>query len=317
MKMEVTIAHDPKAAGMPAFDPALEPTGSIPPLAARRLVKHYDGQAALAGVSLSLEAGTVLGLIGRNGAGKSTLIRALLGLLEPESGEAQVWGRPALAMGDAAKARLGYVPQQPEALSWLKVGDMLEFVGRFYPRWDAGFVRSTLARWELPANKALARLSPGERQRVAIIRALASQPELLVLDEPVAALDPVARRELLREIATRAGEFGTTVLFSTHIVSDLERVASHVAFMHRGELLLQSELDSLKERHLRLHVPAGAAEQLVGPVPGEVARRPNPYGGLSVVLVRGEDEPWPALAQSPGVRREVLSLEDLFVEVAG
>src|SRR3546814_6235206 len=98
----------------------------------------------------------------------------------------------------------------------------------------------------------LAKLSPGERQRVAIIRALAPQPELLVLDEPAAALDPVARRELLREIALRAGESGTSVLFSTHIVSDLERVASHVAFMHQCRLLLHSELDSLKERHLRL-----------------------------------------------------------------
>src|SRR3546814_20726110 len=115
----------------------------------------------------------------------------------------------------------------------------------------------------------LAKLSPGERQRVAIIRALAPQPELLVLDEPAAALDPVARRELLREIALRAGESGTSVLFSTHIVSDLERVASHVAFMHQGRLLLHSELDSLKERHLRLHVPPSAADQLVGPVPGE------------------------------------------------
>lgn len=291
--------------------------GDPAPLSARELVKHYDGRAALAGVSLALEPGAVLGLIGRNGAGKSTLIRALLGLMEPESGEARIWGAPALAMDDDAKARLGYVPQQPEALSWLKVGDMLDFVGRFYPRWDAGFVKDTLARWELPPNKVLARLSPGERQRVAIIRALASQPELLVLDEPAAALDPVARRELLREIATRAGEFGTTVLFSTHIVSDLERVASHVAFMHQGRVLLQSELDSLKERHLRLHVPGPAAEQLVGPVPGEVTRRPHPYGGLSVVLVRDEGAPWPALAQSPGVRREVLSLEDLFVEVAG
>ncbi len=287
------------------------------PLAATDLDKRYDGQPALDGVSLRLEPGTVLGLIGRNGAGKTTLIRALLGLVEPDGGSATLWGRPALQMDDAAKARLSYVPQQPEALAWLKVGDMLDFIGRFYPRWDAAFVDATLARWDLPRNKLLAKLSPGERQRVAIIRALAPQPELLVLDEPAAALDPVARRELLREIATRAGEFGTTVLFSTHIVSDLERVASHVAFMHRGRLLLHSELDSLKERHLRLHIPASAADQLAGPVPGEVARRPHPYGGHSVVIVRDEDTSWPVLAHAPGVQREVLSLEDLFVEVAG
>jgi ABC-2 type transport system ATP-binding protein len=287
------------------------------PLAASRLDKRYDGQVALDQVSLRLEPGTVLGLIGRNGAGKTTLIRALLGLIEPDGGDATVWGQPSLRMGDAAKARLAYVPQQPEALAWLKVGDMLEFVGRFYPNWDAAFVDDTLDRWELPRNRMLARLSPGERQRVAIIRALAPRPELLVLDEPAASLDPVARRELLREIALRAGESGTTVLFSTHIVSDLERVASHVAFMHQGRLLLHSELDSLKERHLRLHVPASVADQLVGAVPGEVARRPHLYGGHSIVIVRDEEAAWPALANAPGVQREVLSLEDLFVEVAG
>ncbi|MDN5782325.1 MAG: ABC transporter ATP-binding protein [Luteimonas sp.] len=292
-------------------------TGEALPLAASRLELRYDGRAALDGVSLQLEPGTVLGLIGRNGAGKTTLIRALLGLVEPDGGIAIVWGQPALQMGDAAKARLAYVPQQPEALAWLKVGDMLDFIGRFYPRWDASFVDDTLDRWQLPRDRMLARLSPGERQRVAIIRALAPRPELLVLDEPAASLDPVARRELLREIAMRAGESGTTVLFSTHIVSDLERVASHVAFMHEGRLLLHSELDSLKERHLRLHVPASAADQLVGPVPGEVARRPHLYGGHSIVIVRDEDAAWPTLADAPGVQREVLSLEDLFVEVAG
>ncbi|WP_027080240.1 ABC transporter ATP-binding protein [Luteimonas mephitis] len=287
------------------------------PLAASRLELRYEGHAALDRVSLRLEPGTVLGLIGRNGAGKTTLIRALLGLVEPDAGSATVWGRPALQMGDAAKARLAYVPQQPEALAWLKVGDMLDFVGRFYPNWDAAFVDDTLDRWELPRDRMLAKLSPGERQRVAIVRALAPRPELLVLDEPAASLDPVARRELLREIALRAGESGTTVLFSTHIVSDLERVASHVAFMHQGRLLLHGELDGLKERNLRLHVPASAADQLVGPVPGEVARRPHLYGGHSIVIVREEGAAWPALASAPGVQREVLSLEDLFVEVAG
>lgn len=221
----------------------------VAPLRAVGLEKRYDGRAVLAGVSLEVEPGSVLGLVGRNGAGKSTLIRALLGLIEPDAGHAEVWGQPALRMDDIAKARLGYVPQQPDALGWLEVGQMLEFVGRFYPRWDTGYVDRTLDRWGLPRNKSLAKLSPGERQRVSVLRALAPRPDLLVLDEPAAALDPVARRELLREIALRAGESGTTVLFSTHILSDLERVASHVAFMQQGRIVLHAELDSLKERH--------------------------------------------------------------------
>ncbi len=286
------------------------------PVVVRDVVKRYDKRSILDGVSLVLEPGAVLGLIGRNGAGKSTLIRSLLGLIEPEAGECAIWGEPALALTDDVKARIGYVAQQPESLGWMTAKDMLAFVGRFYANWDQAFVDATLERWRLPAATALSNLSPGERQRVAIIRALASQPELLILDEPASALDPVARRELLREIATRAGEFGTTVLFSTHIVSDLERVASHVAFMHEGRMLLQTELDTLKERHLRLHLPASCATQLVGAVPGEVARRTNPYGGLTIVLIREDGQPWPPLVDAPGVQREHLSLEDLFVEVA-
>nr|WP_159681694.1 ABC transporter ATP-binding protein [Luteimonas sp. 9C] len=291
-------------------------TGAPAPLSVAGLIKQYDHQSVLKGVSLAVEPGTVLGLIGRNGAGKSTLIRAMLGLIEPDAGQAHVWGTPALHLTDAIKQRLGYVPQQPEAMAWLEIGEMLDFIGRFYPGWDAAYVDATLERWQLPRNRVLARLSPGERQRVAIVRALAPRPDLLVLDEPASALDPVGRRELLREIASRAGESGTTVLFSTHIVSDLERVASHVAFLHEGRLLLHSELDSLKERNLRLHVPATVATQLREDVPGEVSRRPHPYGGLSITVLRGEDAPWPDLLQVPGVRGEALPLEDLFIEVS-
>ncbi|MCD9029820.1 ABC transporter ATP-binding protein [Luteimonas sp. BDR2-5] len=291
-------------------------SAEVAPLACEGLIKQYDGRSVLRGISLSVEPGTVLGLIGRNGAGKSTLMRAMLGLIQPDAGSASVWDEPALRMGDAAKQRLGYVPQQPEALDWLRIGEMLDFVGRFYPRWDTAFVDATLERWQLPRNRPLARLSPGERQRVAIVRALALRPELLVLDEPASALDPVGRRELLREIASRAGESGTTVVFSTHIVSDLERVASHVAFLHEGRLLLHSELDSLKERNLRLHVPEAVAAQLREDVPGEVARRPHPYGGLSITVLRDEGAPWPDLARVHGVRGETLSLEDLFIEVS-
>src|SRR5699024_2266180 len=202
------------------------PITDTPPLVARGLSHCYEDTTALQDIHLQLAPGSVLGLIGRNGAGKSTLIRALLGLLEPLAGQAFVLGEPALQLTDASKSRHSYVPQQPDALTWLTAKEMFRFLGRCYPRWDAPLAKAMLERWQRPPQRKLAKLSPGERQRVDLIRALASQPDLLVLDEPAAALDPVARRELLREIALRAGESGTTVLFSTHIVSDLERVAS-------------------------------------------------------------------------------------------
>lgn len=283
------------------------------PLVVHGLAHRYEGGQVLTGVDLALAPGSVLGLIGRNGAGKSTLIRAMLGLLVPLAGSAFVFGEPALKLGDATKARLAYVPQQPEALAWLSAGQMLDYVGRFYPRWDARFVKATLARWQIPPNKLLAKLSPGERQRVDLIRALASQPELLVLDEPAAALDPVARRDLLREVALRAGEAGTTVLFSTHIVSDLERVASEVAFLHEGRLLMHCELDETKERYARLWLPAKMA--MAAPA-ASLSRRRHEDGSLSLVVERDAQDRWPEAAGLPGARIDALGLEDLFVEIA-
>jgi ABC-2 type transport system ATP-binding protein len=283
------------------------------PLAAHGLMHCYEGSNVLCGVDLVLPSGSVLGLIGRNGAGKSTLIRSMLGLLEPLAGSATVFGEPALKLSDASKERLAYVPQQPEALAWLTAQQMLEYVGRFYPRWDQGFAKKTLERWQIQPNKVMAKLSPGERQRVDLIRALASRPELLVLDEPAAALDPVARRELLREIALRAGEAGTTVLFSTHIVSDLERVASDIAFLHQGKLLMHCSMDDTKERYGRMWLP----ERVHYAAPTEsLSRRRHDDGSVSLVVQRDAHGAWPEAASLPGARVDTLGLEDLFVEIA-
>ncbi|HET7562089.1 MAG TPA: ABC transporter ATP-binding protein [Rhodanobacteraceae bacterium] len=283
------------------------------PLQVSGLTHRYDSQLVLDGVDLSLEPGSVLGLIGRNGAGKSTLIRAMLGLLVPDAGSAFVFGEPALRLPDAVKERLGYVPQQPDALAWLTASQMFDYLSRFYPRWDHRFVESTLQRWKIEPKKVMAKLSPGERQRVDLIRALAPQPELLVLDEPAAALDPVARRELLREIALRAGEAGTTVLFSTHIVSDLERVASDIAFLHDGKLLLHCAVDDTKERYARLWLPAKVAYAAPASMFG---KRRHEDGSVAVVIERDAGGGWPEATQLPGARVDALGLEDLFVEIA-
>jgi ABC-2 type transport system ATP-binding protein len=283
------------------------------PMAARGLTHCYEGSNVLCGVDLAMQPGSVLGLIGRNGAGKTTLIRAMLGLLEPLAGSATVFGEPALKLSDASKERLAYVPQQPEALAWLTAQQMLDYVGRFYRRWDQGFAKNTLERWQIQPNKVMAKLSPGERQRVDLIRALASRPDLLVLDEPAAALDPVARRELLREIALRAGEAGTTVLFSTHIVSDLERVASEIAFLHQGKLLMHCSMDDTKERYGRLWLP----ERVHYAAPAaSLSRRRHDDGSLSLVVERDAQGAWPEAASLPGARVDALGLEDLFVEIA-
>jgi ABC-2 type transport system ATP-binding protein len=283
------------------------------PLSCLELRHGFGDRRILEGITLSVPPGAVFGLIGSNGAGKSTLIRILLGLIRPDGGESRVFGCDSLELEDSVKQRLAYVPQQPEAFQWMKVGEMLDFIGGFYPAWDASYVDKMLARLAISRSAKLSKLSPGERQNVALIRALATQPALLVLDEPAAALDPAARRELLREIAGRAGESGTTVFFSTHIVTDLERVASHVALLHGGRLMINAPMDDLKETHARLTL---ASEADIPPhLAGELSRRRHRDGSVSLVIERRPGEQWPVIGASAGSALESLSLEDLFVEV--
>ena len=285
------------------------------PVICQNIRKRFGVNSVLAGVSLSIPKGAILGLVGRNGAGKTTLIRILVGLLMPDGGTACILGEPALQMTDASKTHFGYVPQQPQSLGWMSVESMLEFVVSFYPNWDRDYVWTSLMRWDIPPSRRLATLSPGERQRVALIRALAIRPEVLILDEPASGLDPVARRDLLREIALRAGEAGMTVLFSTHIVSDLERVASHVCFLHHGKVLLDASVDDLKETRARLILPREATVNFSKHLPCEIARRRRPDGGMTIVLTRDAAGNWPGAATSGGGTLEPMNLEDLFIEV--
>jgi len=284
------------------------------PLQAHALQLRYGKHAVLRDVSLQLPRGQVLGLIGRNGAGKSSLIGCMLGLLQPQSGQAMVMGAPALDMDDARKMRVAYVPQQPQSFAWMKIGQLFAYLGQLYPSWDRSYANTLLKRWELDPDRSIAKLSPGQAQRLALIRALAPRPALLVLDEPASALDPIARRELMRDIIEQAIDNEATVLFSSHIISDLERVASHVALLHRGGIMLNQPLDELKERIVRLLLPAVAAESLPQGLPGELLRRQLNDGTLSL-LIDKQNLPGELLLID-GLRVDRMGLEDLFIEIA-
>lgn len=213
--------------------------------------KRFDQPAVLDRLDWQIMPGQVIGLLGRNGAGKSTLIECLLGLRETDAGKVTIFGEDVANLSEGARARIGYVPQQSDLFEWLTPHQMLAYFKALYPRWNDAKVTALLARWgfdELKCGKAISKLSGGEKQRLSIIRALAHDPELLILDEPVSALDPVGRRDFLRELIDGVIERGTTVLFSTHILSDLERVALDVAFLKDGKILLQGPLDELLER---------------------------------------------------------------------
>jgi ABC-2 type transport system ATP-binding protein len=276
--------------------------------------KHFGSASILSQLDWQIMPGQVIGLLGRNGAGKSTLLECLLGLRETDSGTVRIYGEDVSQLSDATRARIGYVPQKSDLFEWMTPRQMLDYFRALYPRWNGAKVDGLLERWgfdKLMQNKPISKLSGGEQQRLSIIRALAHDPELLVLDEPVSALDPVGRRDFLRELIDSVIERGTTVVFSTHILSDLERVALDVAFLKDGRIALQGRLDELLEGARRVVGPAALLDGK--PLVGELRRQRAHDGTVSVVTCGGVGLGLPS--GQAGVRVEPLSLEDLFIEV--
>jgi len=276
--------------------------------------KQFGSATILNQLDWQIMPGQVIGLLGRNGAGKSTLLECLLGLRETDGGSVRICGEDVAHLSDATRARIGYVPQKSDLFEWMTPRQMLAYFKALYPRWNGAKVDGLLARWgfdQLMQNKPISKLSGGEQQRLSIIRSLAHDPELLVLDEPVSALDPVGRREFLRELIDSVIERGTTVVFSTHILSDLERVALDLAFLKDGRIALQGRLDELLEGARRVVGPAALLDGK--PLAGELRRQRAPDGTVSVLTCGGVGLGLPAGAA--GVRVDALSLEDLFIEV--
>ena len=272
---------------------------------------YSGGPPVLRDLDWQLLPGQVVGLLGRNGAGKTTLLEAVLGLRETQAGSVRVFGQPAAKLDDTARARIGYVPQQSDLFDSFTAAQLLAYFRSFYPRWNEAKVDGLMSRWDIDRQRRIGKLSGGQQQRLSIIRALAHDPDLLVLDEPVSSLDPAGRRDFLRELVEQVLERGTTVVFSTHILSDLERVAFHMAFMSQGRITLQAPLDELLDEVRLLSGTTAEVQALLQRLGATPLKRTPLAAGREKVLAR-----LPTGTRLPaGAQGDVVTLEDLFMEL--
>ncbi len=218
-------------------------------LSARALGKRYGRHWALPDCSLDIPVGRIAALVGPNGAGKTTLLQLAVGLTRPSVGAITVFGASPQAQPTHVLPRIGYVAQDQPLYRRFQVADMLTVGRKLNPRWDDQLAKDRLARLGIPLDRVVGTLSGGQRSQVALVLALAKKPDLLLLDEPVAALDPLARREFLQTLMEAAAESGLAVLLSSHIIADLERVCDYLIILSASQVQISGDIDHLVATH--------------------------------------------------------------------
>lgn len=214
-----------------------------------QLTRRFGGKTALDAVSVSLPRGGVYGLVGANGAGKTTLIKHLLGLLRAESGTVRVLGRDPVADPVGVLSRIGYLSEENDLPGWMRVDELIRYSRAFYPGWDDGYAEELRRTFGLDPSALVRTLSKGQKARAGLLIALAYRPELLLLDEPSSGLDPIVRRDIVGAILRTIADEGRTVLFSSHLLDEVEQIADHVTMISGGKIVLSGPLAELKDAH--------------------------------------------------------------------
>jgi ABC-2 type transport system ATP-binding protein len=216
------------------------------------LTRRFGAKTALASVSISVPRGAVCGLVGANGAGKTTLIKHVLGLLRPESGSVRVFGLDPVAEPVAVLSRIGYLSEENDLPGWMTVEELIRYSRALYPGWDDAYAQELRRTFALDPAARIKTLSKGERARAGLLLALAHRPELLVLDEPSSGLDPIVRRDILGAVIRTIAHEGRTVLFSSHLLDEVEQVADHVTMINHGQVVLSAPLEAIMQSHRSL-----------------------------------------------------------------
>jgi ABC-2 type transport system ATP-binding protein len=232
----------------------------------RNLSKEYGKTRALSGVDLDIPQGSVVGVLGPNGSGKTTLLKHICGLLRASHGHVITLGHEALDLGGDEVAQIGYVSQESELLDWLTVGETIDLARAHHPEWDATLAQTLMDRFELKRGQKVGSLSLGQKQRLSIVLGVSHRPKLLLLDEPAASLDPVVRQDFLDLLMELIQDGERTILISSHILTDVEKVIDQVLIMDRGTVHCFQPLDDLREEYYRVELNA-----LQGSLPEEIA----------------------------------------------
>lgn len=281
---------------------------------AKGLTKYFGRHKVLDSLSLRVKPGTVYGFLGRNGAGKTTAIKMLLGLLEPTRGSAKLLGCDSSALPPEIKARIGYLAEGHPLYGWMTVRGIARFTSEFYSSWNMAFFGELLDSFQLPLRKKVKTLSRGQRAQLSLALTLAPEPELLIMDDPTLGLDPVVRRDFLESIVRVIQREGRTVFFSSHILSDVERVADRIAIIDHGVLRADCPVDMFHDRVKKIRASFdGVAPALA--LPRMVSCTQEASDLLATVVDYGDEQE--CLLKEAGARDiEVieLGLEDLFIE---
>ena len=284
----------------------------------RNLTKTFgEGSIGVSGLDLSVRRRSVYGLIGRNGSGKTTAIRLLMGLIKPDQGTATVLGENLWSSSRSTRSRVGYVSQTQHLPGWMSLADLQRYTSHFFPHWNNRSFRNATQEWALDWRQPVGRMSGGEQRKATLLVALASNPDVLILDEPAAGLDSIARRALVDSlIRTISAQSNCTILLSTHNISDLARIATHIGLMDRGRIVRCETVDALQQTTRRIQVifPEEAPDTLL--LPGLIrASKTGPV--INAVCRLDNEQQLDFLYATQGVRVNVfpMGLEEIFLEM--
>lgn len=283
----------------------------------QNLTRTYKRVTALDNVSLDIPKGSVFGLVGSNGAGKTTLIKHIMGMLRPQSGTVRVFGLDPIAEPEAVLVRIGFLSEDRDLPGWMRVHELMRYLRAFYPNWDPDFAEQLREQFKLDPQAKLKTLSRGQLAQAGLLGALAHRPDFLVLDEPSSGLDPIVRRDILSAIIRTVADEGRTVLFSSHLLDEVERVADHMAMIYNGKLMLNAPMEDIKANHVRL-VATFTTPPTTGSLPGALSC--NNFNGEWTILCNSQiDACKQAITEQGGsiLEENEAGLEEIFIAHAG